>query len=147
MGESARILVVDDNESIRKMMKTVLEYLGYAVDTAKTGEEALKRAKLGHYNLALVDYSLTNMKLTTFLKKIEKMAPSTQIIVVADKISLQKVRKIVDKVGKKPYTYLLKPFRMETALAVIRKQLRRQRWKERSGKITIEFVKPLKRHL
>ncbi len=36
MGESARILVVDDDESIRKILKTVLEYMGYAVDTAKT---------------------------------------------------------------------------------------------------------------
>jgi DNA-binding NtrC family response regulator len=144
MDGSARILVVDDNESVRKILETVLEYVGYAVDTAKTGEEALKKAKVKSYNLAIVDYSLLDMELAAFLKKIEKMALTTQIIVVADKPSLPEV---METIGEKPYPYLLKPFEMETLLAIIRRQLRKQRWKKRSRKITTEFVKPLEKRL
>jgi DNA-binding NtrC family response regulator len=144
MDGSARILVVDDNESVRKILETVLEYVGYAVDTAKTGEEALKKAKVKSYNLAIVDYSLLDMELAAFLKKIEKMALTTQIIVVADKPSLPEV---METIGEKPYLYLLKPFEMETLLAIIRRQLRKQRWKKRSRKIATEFVKPLEKRL
>lgn len=81
-------------------MQTVLEYTGYTVETAKTGEEAIKTAKVRHPNLALVDYSLINMELTTFLRKISEIAPLTQIIIVADKPSLPKVMEIVRKVSK-----------------------------------------------
>ena len=147
MGESARILVVDDNESIRKILKTVLEYVGYVVDTAKTGEESLKLAKLRRPTMALLDYSLIDMEFTDFLKKFCRVTPSTQIIVVADKPSLRKVMEMVNKVSRKPYPYLLKPFDMESALAIIREQLRKQRWRRRGGKIAVEFAKPLERRL
>ncbi len=73
-----------------------------------------------------MDYSLTDMELTAFLRKIGKMMPLTQIIVVADKTSLRKVMEMVGKVSKKPYAYLLKPFEMETAIAMIKEQLRKQ---------------------
>ncbi|MEM3873897.1 MAG: response regulator [Candidatus Bathyarchaeia archaeon] len=147
MGESARILVVDDDESVRKILKTVLEYVGYTVNTAKTGEEALKIAKARHPNLTLVDYSLKEMELTVFLKKISRMAPSTQVIVVTDKPSLRKVMEMVSKVGKRPYPYLLKPFDMETAIDIIREQLKRQRWRKRGKSVTIEFVKPIEKRV
>ncbi|MEM4701768.1 MAG: response regulator [Candidatus Bathyarchaeia archaeon] len=147
MGENARILVVDNNESVRKILQTVLEYVGCTVETAKTGKEALKIAKVRHPNLALVDYSLIDMELTTFLRKIGKIAPLTQIIVVADKPSLRKVMEMVSKACKKPYPYLLKPFGMENALTMIREQLRKQRWRKRGKSVTIEFVKPLERRV
>ncbi|MEM3770503.1 MAG: response regulator [Candidatus Bathyarchaeia archaeon] len=147
MGESARILVVDDDESVRKILKTVLEYVGYTVNTAKTGEEALKIAKVRHPNLTLVDYSLPDMELTVFLKKISRMAPSTQVIVIADKPSLRKVMEMVSKVSKRPYPYLLKPFDMETAIDIIREQLKRQRWRKRGKSVTIEFVKPIEKRV
>ncbi|MEM3609116.1 MAG: response regulator [Candidatus Bathyarchaeia archaeon] len=147
MGESARILVVDYNESVRKILQIVLEHAGYLIDTAKTGEEALKTAKVRHPNLALVDCSLIDIELKTFLKKISKIAPSTQILIVADKSSLHEVKEMVSKAGKKPYPYLLKPFQMEKALALIREQLRKQRWRKRVESITIEFVKPLEKRV
>ncbi|MEM3566398.1 MAG: response regulator [Candidatus Bathyarchaeia archaeon] len=147
MGESARILVVDNNESIRKILKTVLEYMGYKVETAKTGEEALKIAKGKHPNLAIVDYSLIDMELRAFLKRVGKIAPSTQTIIVADDPSLREVKEMAGKAGKKPYPYLLKPFGMENALTMIREQLRKQRWRKRGKSVTIEFIKPLERRM
>ncbi|MEM3613060.1 MAG: response regulator [Candidatus Bathyarchaeia archaeon] len=147
MGESARILVVDDDESIRKILQTVFEYVGYTVETAKTGEEALKIAKVKHPNIAIVDYSLTDMELTAFLKKMGRMAPSTQIILIADEPSLRQIKEMVGKVSKKPHPFLLKPFGMENALAMIREQLRKQRWRKRGKSVSIEFVEPVERHV
>jgi DNA-binding response OmpR family regulator len=53
----------------------------------------------------------------------------------------------METIGEKPYLYLLKPFEMETLLAIIRRQLRKHRWKKRSRKIATEFVKPLEKRL
>jgi len=46
MGERVRILVVDDDESIRKVLATILEEKGYLVDTAENGNEAIKNQNL-----------------------------------------------------------------------------------------------------
>jgi two-component system response regulator ResD len=44
MGEKARILVVDDEEDIRKVLATILEKEGYIVDTAQNGEEVVEKS-------------------------------------------------------------------------------------------------------
>ncbi|NEV64191.1 response regulator [Thiorhodococcus minor] len=53
-----RILVVDDSESVRKMMEMRLAKKGYAVDFAVTGEEALTRAREQSYDLIFLDVML-----------------------------------------------------------------------------------------
>ncbi len=42
MAEPARILVIDDDKSVRKVLTTILEEKGYIVDTAENGKEAIK---------------------------------------------------------------------------------------------------------
>ena len=56
--EGARILVVDDEEGIRRSLKAILEADGYMVDTAENGRLAISKAKAGYYNLALIDIRL-----------------------------------------------------------------------------------------
>ncbi|HDD69499.1 MAG TPA: response regulator, partial [Candidatus Bathyarchaeota archaeon] len=55
MGESARILVVDDDENIRKVLTTILEEEGYTVEQAETAQKAIEITKRKAYNLALID--------------------------------------------------------------------------------------------
>jgi response regulator RpfG family c-di-GMP phosphodiesterase len=59
--ESTRILVVDDDESIRKSLMVVLELKGYLVDTAENGEEEIKKSNANYYRLALIDIHLPDM--------------------------------------------------------------------------------------
>ena len=69
MCERPRILVVDDDESVRKVLAAILEEEGYAVDTAKNGREAIKKSKVKFYNLALIDIRLTDMEGTKLSQK------------------------------------------------------------------------------
>ena len=55
MREPARILVIDDDESIRKTMSTILEDQGYIFDTAGNGKEAIEKSHIKFFNLALID--------------------------------------------------------------------------------------------
>ena len=54
MGETARILVVDDDEIIRKTLATILEDEGYIVDTAENGKEAIEKSNTKFFNLSLI---------------------------------------------------------------------------------------------
>ena len=80
--EGARILVVDDEEGIRKSLKAVLEEEGCLVDTAETGQEAIARSKTTFYNLALVDIRLPDMDgvelLTSMVQTTPKMVKISQ---------------------------------------------------------------------
>jgi len=61
MNESARILVIDDEESIRRTISMTLEHAGYVVDTAENGNQAITRTEANFYNLALIDIRLPDM--------------------------------------------------------------------------------------
>ena len=64
MSESkkGRILVIDDDEGIRKVVAEALKTEGYVVDTASTGKEAIAKSQINFYNLALVDIRLPDME-------------------------------------------------------------------------------------
>jgi DNA-binding NtrC family response regulator len=67
MSEHARILIVDDDESIRKIFRTILEENGYRVDTAENGRKALWKINARFYNLVIVDIRLPDMDGTKLL--------------------------------------------------------------------------------
>jgi len=75
MGETARILVIDDDESIRKSLATVLEEEGYVVDTAENGKEAIQKSNVNFYNLALIDIQLPDMEGTRLLTAMKETTP------------------------------------------------------------------------
>ena len=56
-----RILVVDDDPQIRRVMKMTLSAEGYEVEGARTGEEAQEELRAGHYDLLLLDMNMPGM--------------------------------------------------------------------------------------
>ena len=56
-----RILVVDDDPQIRRVMKMTLSGEGYEVDDARTGEEAQEALRAAHYDLILLDINMPGM--------------------------------------------------------------------------------------
>jgi len=123
MSERARILVVDDDESIRKTLATILEEEGYVVDTAKDGREAIGKSETNFYNLALVDIRLPDMEGTKLLTEMKETTPKMVKLIVTGYPSLENA---VEAVNKAADGYLLKPLNMDVLLATIRKHLRKQ---------------------
>ncbi|MGP8070851.1 MAG: response regulator, partial [Candidatus Bathyarchaeia archaeon] len=62
MTESARILVIDDEESIRRTVSMTLKHAGYVVDTAENGKQAVEKSAANFYNLVLIDIRLPDME-------------------------------------------------------------------------------------
>jgi len=123
MGELARILIVDDDESIRKVLATILEDKGYATDTAKNGKEAIQKSSEKLYNLALIDIRLPDMEGIELLTKIKDTTPKMRKIIITGYPSLQNA---VAALNKGADAYIMKPFDMDTVLKTIKEQLKQQ---------------------
>jgi two-component system, OmpR family, alkaline phosphatase synthesis response regulator PhoP len=68
----ARILIVDDDISILKGFRSILEREGYSVETAETGKEATEKIENEKFNVYLVDVRLPDMDGTELLLKNQK---------------------------------------------------------------------------
>ncbi len=123
MGDHARILIVDDEESIRKVLATILEEEGYFVDTAKNGKEAIEKSEANFYNLALLDIRLPDMEGTELLTAMRKTTPKMIKVIMTGYPSLHNAVKAVNKGAD---AYILKPFDIDDALRTIKEQLERQ---------------------
>jgi len=128
MGERARILVVDDDESIRKVLETILEDEGYIIDTAKNGREAIRKSKVKFYNLALIDIRLTDIEGTKLLTKLKDTTPKMRKIIITGYPSLQNA---IEAVNRGANAYVLKPFDMDKVLETIEDQLKKQQEEKR----------------
>jgi len=138
MGERARILVVDDDESIRKVLATILDEEGYAVDVADSGKQAIDKSNEEFYNLALVDIRLPDMEGTELLTKMKDTTPKMRKIIITGYPSLQNA---VEALNKGADAYIMKPFDMDKVLSTIREQLKKQEEEKEysQGKVT-EFI-------
>ena len=139
MNEPARILVVDDDESIRKTITAILEEKGYAVDTAENGKEAMEKTKVKFYNLALVDIRLPDVEGTKLLAEMEDTTPEMAKIIVTGYPSLQNV---ITAVNRGADGYLLKPVNIDSLLQTIEEHLKKQREARKySEEKVAEFIK------
>jgi DNA-binding NtrC family response regulator len=138
MGANARILVVDDEESIRKVLATILEEKGYIVDTAKNGKEAIRKSKTRFYNLALIDIRLPDMEGTELLTGLRDTTPKMAKIIMTGYPSLQNA---IEAVNRGADAYVLKPFDVEKVLHEIEENVRKQREARRySEEKVTEFI-------
>jgi DNA-binding NtrC family response regulator len=138
MGKHARILVVDDDESIRAVLTAVLQEKGYTVDTAGYGNEGIEKTKTSFYNLAFVDIRLPDMEGTQVLAKMNETAPEIRKIIITGYPSMQNA---VDALNKGAHAYIMKPFDMDNVLRTIEEQLKKQEEEKKYGKEKVtEFI-------
>jgi DNA-binding NtrC family response regulator len=77
-----RILVADDEANIRKTLALVLTSAGYAVETAKDGEEALDVCKRSHPDIAFVDLHMPKVEGLEVLAHIRVLSPKTAAVII-----------------------------------------------------------------
>jgi len=138
MGEAARILVIDDDENIRKVLETILEDEGYIVETAETAKKGIEKSEKAFYNLALIDVRLPDMEGIELLSKLRNTKPKMRKIIVTGYPTLQNA---VAAVNKGADAYVMKPFEVDKILQTIREQLKKQEEeKSYSEEKVVEFI-------
>lgn len=138
MGGNARILVIDDDPSVRQVLTAILEDEGYIVESVDTGLKAIQKTKDNFYNLALIDIRLPDVEGTKLLAEMKKTTPRMVKIIITGYPSLQNA---IEAVNKGADAYVVKPFDMDKVLATIKKHLKSQGEMMRftQGKVT-EYI-------
>ncbi|HKE61441.1 MAG TPA: response regulator transcription factor [Nitrospira sp.] len=121
MTNGARILVVDDEASIRRSLKMNLETRGYTVDAAETGEKAMKAFENRRPDLLILDLLMPGMGGIDVVRKLRAVSTIPIIVLSAIGEEAQKVQAL--ELGADDY--MTKPFGMEELFARIRSLLRR----------------------
>ncbi len=138
MGEHARILVVDDDESIRTVLTAILEEKGYTVDAAGSGNEGIEKTKTSFYNLALIDIRLPDMEGTQVLARMKDTSPKMRKIIITGYPSVQNA---VDALNKGAHAFIMKPLDMDKVLGTVEEQLKKQEEEKKYSKEKVtEFI-------
>ena len=122
------VLVVDDDRAILESTQAILESAGYAVRTAETARDAIRKAKSDWFDIALLDIDLPDMQGTELLKQLQEIKPRMIKIMVTGSASLNNAIQCVNLEAK---AYVVKPFDPADLLQIIEEKLKERRAAER----------------
>lgn len=128
----SKLLIVDDDNEIRNLLKIDLELSGYSVDTAIDGQEGLNSALKNSYDLILLDVMMPKMDGYQVCKNIRKVNKDIPILLLTAKSAIE------DKVSGFDCgadDYLVKPFDIQELLVRVRALLRRNSEKKVSSEV------------
>jgi two-component system KDP operon response regulator KdpE len=117
----ARILVVDDEPQIRRVMRTTLVARGYMVSTARNGEEALEKVREERFDLVLLDMNMPGIGGMETCRIIRSQSDIPIVVLSIRNAEKEKV----EALDAGADDYVTKPFSMQELLARIRAALRR----------------------
>ena len=116
MNDAQKILIVDDEENIRRIFKKALEKKNYTVHTAKNAEDALQKIKNQNYLLIFSDIFMDEMSGLTLLKEVKKINSQAKIVVMTAQDTMNNT---IEAMRTGAYDYISKPFDFETVYALV----------------------------
>lgn len=122
MGKG-RVLIIDDDEIIRKSCEKVLSPEGYIVVSAQSGREGLKLLSNKPFDLVLTDLRMPDMNGIDVLKKVKEMGPDIEVIIIT---GYGTIKSAIEAIRYGAYDYVEKPFSPEELLNVVRRSLERR---------------------
>lgn len=132
----ARLIIVDDEKSIRAALRDILEYEGYDVDEAKDGEEGLEMILKNNYDVALCDIKMPKMDGLELLLKASEAGRGTQFIMIS---AFGNVENAVEATKRGAFDFITKPPDLNRLLVTVRNAIER-------SKLVLE-TKTLKRRI
>lgn len=122
-SEMYRILVVDDEPAMTKMVKEILNQVGFQVSTAGTGYQALSKLEKEHFDLIISDLKMPEMDGQSFYKLVTGRHPhlARRIVFSSGDSSGRRARAFLQEVG---CAWISKPFQVEELLHLVDEALR-----------------------
>ena len=118
MKDAKKILIVDDDKDIVKIVTTMLEGKGWNVAAAYSGHEALESVNASKPDIILLDIMMPEMNGIEVLKRIKKIDAGTRIIMIT---AFGDVESYLDSMELGAYEYINKPFETDELLDMIDK--------------------------
>jgi two-component system KDP operon response regulator KdpE len=140
MAQSTKILIIDDEAAIRRLLKVSLKSQGYSIVEAASGKEGIEKAAMSHPDLIILDLGLPDIDGMKVLKAIREWSQVPVIVLTVRDSEIDKVS-LLDSGAN---DYITKPFGVPELLARIRVALRSTQSSGdeaafKSGSIEIDF--------
>jgi len=119
-----RLLVVDDEQSIRKLCVTIGNSLGFTCSDAESAEAALQHLDTAAPDLILTDLKLPNLSGVEFLRQSKVLLPRTEVAIMTGHGSIESA---VDAMKLGAYDYIEKPFRVEKMKTMLQRMAEKVR--------------------
>jgi DNA-binding NtrC family response regulator len=113
----AKLIIVDDEKSIRAALRDILEYEGYDVDEAKDGEEGLEMISRKTYDVALCDIKMPKMDGLELLLKANEMGTNAQFVMIS---AFGNVDNAVEATKRGAFDFITKPPDLNRLLITVR---------------------------
>ncbi len=120
----AKILVIDDDPNICKVLSDILKVKGYSCAIAYSGKDAIENVKKGDIDLAIIDLKLPDKPGIEVLKEIKRLSPGTEAIILTGYASLSTAIEALDYGA---FSYIEKPYKVPYLLTTIKQALERRR--------------------
>jgi excisionase family DNA binding protein len=115
-----RVLVVDDEASIRELLSKTLALAEYEVDTAQDGRAAIERLRLGHYDLLIADLKMPGLDGLSLIREAKRLKADMPVIIIT---GFSTESSAIEAVNLGVAGYLTKPFRVPQVLAAAARAL------------------------
>ncbi len=115
-----RVLVVDDEASIRELLTRTLALTEYEVEAVADGRTGLDRLRLGPYDLLIADLRMPVMDGLTLIREARRLQPTLKVIIIT---GYSTESSAIEAVNLGVVGYLVKPFRVPQVLSAVGKAL------------------------
>jgi len=137
-----KILVIDDEPTLRDSLQIALSSSGYEVSVARTGEEGLERFGRENPDLVLLDHWLPGMNGDQVLQKMKETEPEIPVIIMTAQGSVELAVHSM-KIGA--FDFLVKPFELDQIEAVVQRGLERVRLKREVEWLRAQYQEKFKK--
>ncbi|MDD5528720.1 MAG: response regulator [bacterium] len=124
MEKENNILIVDDDEGTCKSLKLIFDNKGYKVDTAISGESAIKKMRNKLFNIAVLDIKLPDIEGVDLISSFKRTNPGIAIIIVTAYASLKTAMRAINEGAN---AYITKPINIYELLDKIKELLENQK--------------------
>lgn len=122
-----RILVIEDEKSMREVLKILLEEELYDVATASDGEEGIAQIEKDIFDLVITDIRMPKADGFSVLKKIKEVSPSTIVIMIT---AFGTTESTIEAMKQGAYDYINKPFKIDEIRLVVNKAFEKKKLSE-----------------
>jgi CheY-like chemotaxis protein/anti-sigma regulatory factor (Ser/Thr protein kinase) len=126
MPEAKRILIVDDDPDVHRLLTLALEETGCYLESAFDGLEALKKVEDAHWDLVITDVHMDRMDGLELLERVRRIRPDMPVVVMTVDSTAEK---IVSAIRGNAFSWFRKPFELQAVREMVESALTKSRLK------------------
>jgi len=124
MAHKGKILIVEDEKSLREVLKILLEEEGYDTESAVDGMEATEMIQQDIYDIVITDLKMPRADGFEVLRKVKEVSPSTNVIMIT---AFGTTESTIEAMKLGAYEFIHKPFKIDEIRLVVNKAFERKR--------------------